>query len=89
MIKLVLAVADFVMAPFITLFDFPIVPEFMNEIVLTVRLYIIQGLDILNVFLPISTVEVCVNVFLAVYIVHHAYTLVLWIIRKIPMLGIS
>lgn len=52
--------------------------------------YLATGYSVLRIFIP--TIDACVSLALlcvSVYGIYRAYLVVLWVIRKIPMLGIS
>lgn len=52
--------------------------------------YVVQaGTGILNFFVPFDVIRPAIDVFLAVWAVEHAYQLVLWVLRKVPILGIK
>lgn len=51
--------------------------------------YIQAGTGILNFFVPFDVIRPAIDVFLAVWAVEHAYQLVLWVLRKVPLLGIK
>ena len=38
---------------------------------------------------PFDVIRPAIDVFLAVWAVEHAYQLVLWVLRKVPILGIK
>ncbi len=44
--------------------------------------------NLIGFFIPIN-LEVFFNVWFAIFAVHHAYPLVMWVLRKIPFLGIQ
>lgn len=43
----------------------------------------------MNFFVPFDVIRPAIDVFLAVWAVEHAYQLVLWVLRKVPLLGIK
>lgn len=51
--------------------------------------YIQAGTGILNFFIPFDLIRPAIDVFLAVWAIEHAYQLVLWVLRKVPILGIK
>lgn len=51
--------------------------------------YISAGTGILNFFIPFEVIRPAIDVFLAVWAVEHVYQLVLWVLRKVPLLGIK
>ena len=69
--------------------DFPIVPAELTTLVNKLFEYIQAGTGILNFFVPFDVIRPAIDVFLAVWAVEHAYQLVLWVLRKVPILGIK
>ena len=75
--------------PLIALFDFPIVPAELTTLINKLFEYIQAGTGILNFFVPFDVIRPAIDVFLAVWAIEHAYQLVLWVLRKVPILGIQ
>lgn len=51
--------------------------------------YVESGVSFLAYFLPMDLVKVMISVFLLVFAFEHGYWIVMWIIKKIPALGIK
>lgn len=51
--------------------------------------YIESGVGFLAFFLPMDLVKVMISVFLLVYAFEHGYFIIMWIIKKIPALGVK
>lgn len=51
--------------------------------------YIFDNLDFLNFFLNISTLKTVAALAISLYAFEHIYKVIIWISRKIPLLGIS
>lgn len=62
--------------------DFYSIPDYVN-------LIIENGASILNFFLPSHVFKVCFPIFLAITGFKYGYYLVMWILKKIPAVGIS
>lgn len=88
-LNMIKSLIGFCLAPFKALFDFPVLPAEVNTVVNALFGYIKQGLGILYFFVPQSVVLVCLNAFLACWLVEHTYHLVKWVMAKIPFLGIK
>lgn len=88
MLTLIQKLAHLCLKPLIALFDFPIVPAELTTLVNKLFEYIQAGTGILNFFVPFDVIRPAIDVFLAVWAVEHAYQLVLWVLRKVPILGI-
>lgn len=89
MLTLIQKLAHLCLKPLIALFDFPIVPAALTTLVNKLFEYIQAGTGILNFFVPFDVIRPAIDVFLAVWAVEHAYQLVLWVLRKVPILGIK
>lgn len=50
---------------------------------------IFDNVGLLGIFVPIDTIKVVVPIAIVITNFDHIYKLVLWIIKKIPMLGMS
>lgn len=89
MLTLIQKLAHLCLTPLIALFDFPVVPENLTKLINQLFEYIRAGTGILNFFVPFSVIRPAIDVFLAVWAIEHAYQLVLWVLRKVPLLGIK
>lgn len=89
MLTLIQKIAHLCLKPLIALFDFPIVPAELTTLVNKLFEYIQAGTGILNFFVPFNVIRPAIDVFLAVWAVEHAYQLVLWVLRKVPILSIK
>lgn len=89
MLTLIQKLAHLCLKPLIALFDFPVVPAELTTLVNKLFEYIRAGTGILNFFVPFDVIRPAIDVFLAVWAVVHAYQLVLWVLRKVPILGIK
>lgn len=78
-----------VMHPLISLLDFPAIPAGVDSLFQTVFGYMRSGMVIINWVCPINLIQPAIDVFLAVFIIEHSYRIVMWVLRKIPMFGIS
>lgn len=77
------------LAPFQALFDFPVVPAQVQTAVNAIFGYMRQGMGIIYFFVPKDVVLAALNVFLACWLIEHAYHLIKWVLAKIPFVGIS
>lgn len=89
MLTLIQKIAHLCLKPLIALFDFPVVPAELTTLINKLFEYMQVGTGILNFFVPFDVIRPAIDVFLAVWAVEHAYTLVLWVLRKVPLLGIK
>lgn len=89
MLTLIQKLAHLCLKPLIAFFDFPVVPAALTMLVNKLFEYIQVGTGVLNFFVPFDVIRPAIDVFLAVWSVEHAYQLVLWVLRKVPLLGIK
>lgn len=89
MLTLIQKLAHLCLKPLIDLFDFPIVPVELVTLVNKLFEYMQVGTGILNFFVPFDVIRPAIDVFLAVWSVEHAYQLVLWVLRKVPIISIK
>lgn len=71
---------------------FPSVPSFpdsVSEILSTLKDYMVSGMSIVNAYVYGNVVVTLITVTLAVAVAHNIYVFVMWVLRKIPMLGIE
>lgn len=89
MLTLIQKLAHLCLKPLIALFDFPIVPAQLTTLVNKLFEYMQVGTGILNFFVPFDVIRPAIDVFLAVWAIEHTYSLVLWVLRKVPILSIK
>lgn len=88
-IELITKLLSFVTDKIFSVIDFPIVPSGLINAVNTMFDYIEEGIGIINFFCPLDKISPAIDLFLAVWAVIHIYDIVMWILRKIPVLGID
>jgi len=69
-----------------------VLPDFPAELVTSVEEFfslIFDNLSILGFFLPLSTVKILIPLVLLVINFEDVYAFVMWLLRKIPFLGIK
>lgn len=69
--------------------DFPVVPAGLVSAVSMMFDYMKAGMGIFSFFIPLDAVKPALIVFVSVWGVLHGYKLLMWVLRKIPMLGIK
>lgn len=89
MIKMIMGVVDWVLSPVLNLLDFPAIPPELNTIMEQVFVYMRSGMAIIDWLCPLNLIQPCIDIFIAVYLIEHGYYLVMWVLKKIPMLGIE
>lgn len=83
-------VALWIVNAFMTLLD--VLPDFPDELVTALNTFfdlIFDNLSLLSFFLPLGIVQVLIPLVILVINFEHIYALIMWVLRKIPMLGIQ
>lgn len=88
-INLIKKLLTFVTDTIFSVIDIPIVPVGLSNAVETLFSYMREGMDIFNFFCPLQAISPAIDLFIAVWAVINGYQLIMWILRKIPMLGIE
>ena len=69
--------------------NIPEMPESVTSAVATATEYLATGYGILDNFVEMSVVGPLITAFLVIDVAYHVYIFVMWIVRKIPFLGIK
>ena len=88
-INIIKKLLTFVIDTIFSVIDLPIVPPGLAAAIETMLDYMSQGMGIINFFCPLDMISPAIDLFLAVWIVINSYDLIMWVLRKIPMLGIE
>lgn len=88
-INLIKKLLSFVTDTIFSVIDLPIVPAGLVSAIETMFDYMQQGMGIINFFCPLDAISPAIDLFLAVWIVINGYDIIMWVLRKIPMLGIE
>lgn len=88
-LNLIKKLLTFVTDTIFSVIDLPIVPEGLTSAVNSLFSYMRSGMGIVNFFLPLENIAPAIDLFIAVWTVLHGYHLLMWVLRKIPMLGIE
>lgn len=67
----------------------PAVPESITNVVDTLFTYMQQGIGILWIFVPQDLVKIILPLVIIIHNFDHLYHLGIWILKKIPMIGIE
>lgn len=89
MIKLVTGFFGWIFSPILDVLNFPAVPAELQSIIDTLFHYMSDGMGIFNFFCPLSMIRPALAVLVAVWAVEHGYHVLMWVLRKFPMLGIN
>lgn len=88
-VNLIKKLLTFVTDTIFSAIDIPIIPAALVDIVQDIFGYLKDGMGIINFFLPLDRIAPAIDFFILIYAVVHGYKLVMWVLRKIPMLGIE
>ena len=89
MMNLLKKLFNLILSPLISMIDLPLIPEELVMIVDQTFEYMRAGVGFFNLVCPLELIQPAINIFLGVYIFEHGYYIVMWIVKKIPMLGIT
>lgn len=88
-LKMVLGLMQSILSFILGLLPLPDVPAWLVELTETILQYMKTGMGIVLFFVPQTVVQGALDLVILVWTVVHTYKLVLWVLRKIPMLGIE
>ena len=88
-IGLIKKLLTFVTDTLFSVIDIPIIPSALSDMVSDVFGYMREGMGIINFFCPLERISPAIDFFVLIYAVVHGYKLVMWVLKKIPMLGIE
>lgn len=89
MLKLLKKLVSLILSPLIALIDFPVVPEGLAEYINKFIGYLKSGMGFIYYFLPMALVKSFITFVIAVELFMFGYRIVMWVLKKIPMLGIE
>ena len=89
MIKLVTGFLSWILSPILDVLNFPAVPAELQSIINQLFGYMADGMGILNFFCPLSMIRPALAVLVAVWAVEHGYHIVMWVLRKLPFVGVT
>ena len=88
-IKLVTGFLSWILSPILDVLNFPAVPAELQSIIDQLFGYMADGMGILNFFCPLSMIRPALAVLVAVWAVEHGYHIVMWVLRKLPFVGVT
>lgn len=88
-VELIKKLLTFVTDTIFSVIDLPVVPEWLVSMIETVFGYMRQGMGIINFFCPLERISPAIDLFVTVWLVVHGYKLLMWVLKKIPMLSIK
>lgn len=88
-LKMVLGLMQSILSFVLGLLPLPDVPAWLVELTETILQYMKTGMGIVLFFVPQAVVQGALDLVILVWTVVHGYKLVMWVLRKIPMLGIE
>ena len=72
--------------------NIPALPEQILTIFQTVLNYMVNGVDLLGLFIgptALSFIGICLDVIIALNLFYFGYSSMMWLVKKIPFLGIK
>lgn len=88
-LKMVLGLMQSILSFVLGLLPLPDVPAWLVELTEIILGYMKTGMGIVLFFVPQAVVQVALDLVILIWTVVHTYKLVMWVLRKIPMLGIE
>lgn len=88
-IKLVTGFLSWILSPILDVLNFPAVPAELQSIIDQLFGYMADGMGILNFFCPLSMIRPALAVLVAVWAVEHGYHVIIWVLRKLPFVGVT
>ena len=88
-LKLLQGVLNLFLAPIMALFSFVIDLDAVAGVVSQTLTYMQQGLAIVNFFCPLNLISPCIVTVITVYAALQIYHLVMFVLRKIPFVGVE
>lgn len=88
-LKMVLGLMQSILSFILGLLPLPDVPAWLVDLTETILQYMKTGMGIVLFFVPQTVVQGALDLVILVWTVVHGYKLVMWVLRKIPMLGIE
>lgn len=89
MATIIKTLLGWVLSPIKAVLNVVQLPSELGTIISQVVSYLQSGMVIFDWLCPLDMIKPAVVCFLACWGVKHAYDLVMWILRKIPVLGVS
>ena len=78
-----------VLTPILNAINFPVVPAELVAVIDKLFELLGNAMSVFNFFCPLSAVAPALAIFLVIYAAYHAYLITLWVLKKIPVLGIE
>ena len=88
-LKMVLGLMQSILSFVLGLLPLPDVPAWLVELTETILGYMKNGMGIVLFFVPQVVLQGAIDIIIVVWTLFHCYNLVMWVLRKIPMLGIE
>lgn len=88
-LNMILSLARGLLTFVLGLIPFPPVPDWMVSLTDTLFTYMKAGMGIVFFFVPQTVLQGALDLVLLVWAVVHGYKIVMWVLRKIPMLSVK
>ena len=87
--KIISGFFSWVFSPIINVLNFPVIPAELVDIIAYVIGIMEGGIYLFDFFCPIDAILPAIYMFLSVWTIKHGYDMVMWILRKIPFIGVK
>lgn len=84
--SLVLSLFSFLLGLFPSI---PAFPDEVSQVLATVKEYIVSGMGILNSFMYGQVIVVMLGISVGLFVAYEVYIFIMWVVKKIPLLGIE
>lgn len=89
MIDIISGFFGWIFSPIIEVLDFPSVPPELVQIIDQVFGYMRSAMGLFNFFCPLELIRPALAVMVAVWVIEHGYHVLMWVMRKIPLIGVK
>lgn len=86
LLSVVTALISFVLSPLPSIPDFP---PAVQSILDSITDYLVQGMGFINAITNGAVLSTIITVSAAIFVLYEAYVFLMWVLRKIPVLGIE
>lgn len=86
LLNVVVALFSFILAP---IPDIPAFPPEVSNLLNQIKDYIAMGMQIINAYVYGSVIVTMLTITIAVFVAYEIYVFAMWVIKKIPVLGIE
>lgn len=89
MLNLVKKLISLVLAPLKALFDFPVIPDGVADVVSVALGYFERAVEIVAYFCPLPLMYGLLSAVVVIEFIEYSYYLILWVFKKVPFIGVE